>query len=134
MIENTQCCKDRLTEYITRLFFIWIGMMITVSGIAQDSLFFKPGTTRREMKAMKIKGTIKIDGVLSEAEWGLAPPFSDFRQIEPYQGKPASYATVIKILYDQKYLYCGIVCKDPMGKKAIMATDFARDFDNTKHD
>lgn len=134
MMEITQCCKDSLTEYITRFFFIWISMLIAVLGITQDSLFFKPGPIRREMKAMKIEGTIKIDGLLSEAEWSVAPAFSDFRQIEPYQGKPASYATVIKILYDQKYLYCGIVCKDPMGKKAIMATDFARDFDNTKHD
>ncbi|HEX3384997.1 MAG TPA: carbohydrate binding family 9 domain-containing protein, partial [Mucilaginibacter sp.] len=83
---------------------------------------------------MKITGNIKVDGVLNEPEWSLIPGVTDFVQVDPYQGKPSKFATTIKILYNKKYLYAGIVCKDPAGKKAIMATDFARDFDITKHD
>ena len=101
---------------------------------SQDADFFKPNPKRRELKAIKINENLKIDGVLEEHEWRLTQGASDFIQVEPYQGQPSNYATIIKVLYNQKYLYIGVVCKDPKGKRAIMATDFVRDFDYLRHD
>jgi len=101
---------------------------------AQDAAFFKPDSIKRKIIAVKISGNINIDGVLNEPEWNLAPPSLPFIQIEPYQGKASNFATTLKVLYNSKYLYFGIICKDPLGKKAIRATDFMRDFDDTKHD
>jgi len=77
---------------------------------------------------------LKVDGVLDEPEWGLANRSAEFVQIEPYQGKAPTFATIVKVLYNQKYLYMGLIAKDPLGKKAIRSTDFIRDFDETKHD
>ena len=101
---------------------------------AQDAAFFKPDSIKRKIIAVKISGNINIDGVLNEPEWNLAPPSLPFIQIEPYQGKASNFPTTLKVLYNSKYLYFGIICKDPLGKKAIRATDFMRDFDDTKHD
>src|ERR1019366_1132586 len=78
--------------------------------------------------------SLNIDGLLNEPEWKLAALSSTFIQIEPYQGKAPNYDTRVMALYNQKYLYFGVVCKDPLGKKAIMATDLIRDFDYTRHD
>jgi hypothetical protein len=109
-------------------------LLIASSAFCQDGDFFKPNHVRRELKAVKIISNLKIDGVLNEPEWNLTLGASDFIQVEPYQGKPSEFATIIKVLYNQKYLYVGIICKDPKGRKAIMATDFARDFDYLRHD
>ncbi len=109
-------------------------MLFSVCGYGQDADFFRPDSVRRELKAIPIKGNLKIDGRMNEPEWALTGGASHFIQIEPYQGTPSRFVTTIKILYNKKYLYCGFICKDPLGKKAIMATDFARDFDPTRHD
>ena len=109
-------------------------LFISSYTFAQHADFFKPDSIRKAIKAVKISTSVKVDGLLDEPEWGLAPASPDFIQIEPYQGKAPGYATLVKVLYNQKYLYFGITCKDPLGKKAIMATDFMRDFDYTRHD
>ncbi|MBB3054673.1 carbohydrate binding family 9 domain-containing protein [Mucilaginibacter gotjawali] len=109
-------------------------LFISSYAFAQDADFFKPDSIRKTVKAVKISTNIKVDGLLDEPEWLLAPASPDFIQIEPYQGKAPNFATLVKVLYNQKYLYFGITCKDPLGKKAIMASDFVRDFDYTRHD
>lgn len=116
-------------------FAITLAWLLTATAtVAQQSDFFKPNPIRRELKAIPILTSIRIDGLLDEPEWGLTPGATDFIQIEPSQGQPSQFATIIKVLYNQKYLFVGVVCKDPKGKHAIMATDFLRDFDYLRHD
>jgi len=95
---------------------------IASSAFCQDAEFFKPNAVRRELRAVKITASLKIDGELNEPEWNLTKGASDFIQVEPMQGKPSQFVTIIKVLYNQKFLYVGVICKDPKGKKAIMAT------------
>src|SRR5579872_617396 len=109
-------------------------LFISSYAFAQDVVFFKPDSVKKQIKAIKISSNLKIDGKLNEPEWHLAGTSPSFIQIEPYQGKPPSFETQVKVLYNQKYLYFGIISKDSLGKRAIRATDFLRDFDNTKHD
>ena len=118
---------------IKRLLFLLL-LIPTMRSLAQDADFFKPDSVRRQLKAVKISTTINIDGKLDEPEWALAPPSPQFIQVEPNQGKPTAFETRVKVLYNQKYLYFGIILNDPLGKKAIRATDFIRDFDFMKHD
>jgi hypothetical protein len=106
----------------------------SAAAFAQDAAFFKPDSIRRELRAVRITTSIKVDGLLIEPEWDLAGASARFTQIEPYQGKAPGQETEVKVLYNQKYLYFGILCKDSLGRKAIRATDFIRDFDETKHD
>src|ERR1700722_13018197 len=118
---------DYMRRYATlahaaTLFLATTLACIAVSASAQQADFFKPNPHRRELKAVQIPTTIRIDGRLDEPEWALAPGATDFIQVEPYQGQPSQFATVIKVLYNRKFLYIGVSCKDPKGKKAIMAT------------
>lgn len=102
--------------------------------LAQDAEFFRPDSVRRTIAAVQIHGILKVDGILNEPEWNLVRPSNPFTQIEPYQGKAASQQTDIKFLYNRQYLYVGVFSHDPLGKKAIRATDFLRDFDYLRHD
>jgi hypothetical protein len=119
----------------TKLTFVTLSFLF-ISSVAfeQDAVFFKPDSIRRVIKAVKISTSIKIDGLLNEPEWNLAGASPRFIQVEPYQGKVPSQETLVKVLYNQKDLYFGITCSDQLGKKAIRATDFIRDFDELKHD
>lgn len=118
------------------MFKIWpcFFLCLPLSAFAQNGDFFKPDSARKTIKAVKITTAIKVDGLLEEPEWNLAAPSAPFIQVEPYQGQASHYVTLVKVLYNRQYLYFGIICKDPLGKKAIRATDFIRDFDETKHD
>lgn len=83
---------------------------------------------------MRIVSSLHIDGIMNEPEWQLAKPSPRFIQIEPHQSQAPHFETQIKVLYNQQYLYFGIFARDSLGKKAIRATDFKRDFDYRAHD
>lgn len=118
-----------------RLIAAALAILLTIlSARAQQADFFSPNPHRRELKAIPIATSLHVDGLLDEPEWALSAGASDFIQVEPFQGQPSQFPTIIKVLYNQKFLYVGVTCKDPKGKRAIMATDFLRDFDYTRHD
>ena len=101
---------------------------------AQDAEIFKPDSIRKEIDAVEINAMLHIDGVLNEPEWQLAISSPPFTEIEPFQGSTAAFETYVKVLYNKEYLYFGIFSKDSLGRKAIRATDFKRDFDFQRHD
>ena len=109
-------------------------LLIFVHSNSQDAGVFKPDTVKKEMIAVKINSAIKVDGLLDEEEWKLAKPSPRFVQIEPQQGMAPNFETEIRVLYNRQYLYVGFVCHDSLGKKAIRATDFRRDFGIRSHD
>src|SRR5687767_5487195 len=62
--------------------------------------------------AAKLTGTIRIDGQLDEAQWQTAQPLSQFTQLDPQEGRPASEKSDIRILYDDDALYIGANLSD----------------------
>ena len=52
-------------------------------------------------------GSISLDGILDEAAWTNAPPITDFIQIVPFEGRPGSERTEVRILYDDEAIYVG---------------------------
>lgn len=101
---------------------------------AQDAIIFKPDSIRRQIEAVKIEGNLKIDGSLADKEWRFAKPSSRYVMVEPHQGASPNHETDIRILYNKQYLYAGFFAKDSLGKKAIRAIDFKRDFYFAAHD
>lgn len=101
---------------------------------AQNEGIFKPDSIRNSIDAVQINTTLHVDGKLNEHEWQYAKPSPRFTEIEPYQGAVPSVETSVKVLYNNQYLYFGIFSKDSLGRKAIHATDFKRDFDYRQHD
>lgn len=67
-----------------------------------------------------------MDGELTEEDWALAEPVTDFFQKEPQEGAPASEATEVRILFDTRQIYIGVIAhdSDPSG---IRATELRRD-------
>jgi hypothetical protein len=107
---------------------------ISLKTFSQDAEIFKPDSIRKEIDAIHITTSLHIDGVLNEPEWRLAKLSPHFTQIEPYQGAAPNFETFIKVLYNKDYLYLGFFSKDSLGRKALRATDFKRDFDYRQHD
>jgi hypothetical protein len=116
------------------LFRVLILLLLGIPCLAQDASVFKPDSIRRKIQAKKIDRSLKIDGHLDESEWRLAPLSPGFIQIEPMQGLQPEHATQTRILFNRQYLYVGIMAFDSLGKKAIRATDFSRDFSTRSHD
>ena len=119
---------------MTKQIILFILLSVAIQSYSQDAGVFKPDVIKKEMIAVQINNTIKVDGLLNEEEWKLATASPRFVQIEPQQGMPANFETTVKVLYNRQYLYVGFICYDSVGKKAIRATDFRRDFGIRSHD
>ena len=101
---------------------------------AQDANTFKPDSIKKTIEATPITSSLRIDGIMNDAEWKIAKPASNFIQIEPFQGRLPTHKTEVRVLYNRQYLYVGVKAYDSLGKKAIRATDFKRDFNVRQHD
>src|SRR5690349_12653156 len=62
--------------------------------------------------ATRLAGSISIDGSLKEAAWQTAKAVTQFTQLDPSEGKPASERTEIRFLYDNDALYVGAMMYD----------------------
>ena len=67
-----------------------------------------------------------IDGALDERVWQDAAPLTGFVQAEPFEGRPASEHTEVRILYDDDAIYVGVVLHD-RDPSLIVTTDSRRD-------
>jgi hypothetical protein len=79
------------------------------------SFFVLSGFTQNPDKiafAVRTASTPKIDGLLDDAEWKNARPFSDFKQFKPLFNAEASQKTEIRILFDDNAIYVGAMMYD----------------------
>jgi len=81
--------------------------------------------------AARLAGTIRIDGSLSEQQWRNAQPLSQFTQLDPQEGKPATEKSDIRILYDDDALYIGAMLYDRQDVRGRLGR---RDMDMTASD
>jgi hypothetical protein len=61
-------------------------------------------SARKEVEAVRCAYPPKIDGSLDDEIWKSAAPAKDFIQYNPYNGKPPSQPTKVRILYDDRAL------------------------------
>ncbi|HUF65689.1 MAG TPA: DUF5916 domain-containing protein [Gemmatimonadaceae bacterium] len=77
-----------------------------------------PGVTRepnvpekagKTLIARRVRGEApRIDGLLNDAAWAQADSLDDLIQWDPDNMAPASERTVVRVLYDDRYLYVGV--------------------------
>jgi len=67
-----------------------------------------------------------VDGDLNEDAWQNSPSIGAILQREPQPGTAASEPTEVKLLYDDRALYIGVLCRDSQPGKVI-GTRMARD-------
>jgi len=112
-----------------KIIYFFIAALLLLS----PSFLFGLDSNNYKIIAWKIPSPITVDGLLSEGFWKEAQPISRFTQREPNEGEPSSEPTEIRILYDDQYLYLGVVCFDSQPDK-IVANEMRRDSDLKDND
>ena len=71
------------------------------------------------MTAARLAGELRIDGHLDEPPWARAAVASGFRQREPREGQPATQPTEVRVLYDARSLYLGVLARDSDPQRVV---------------
>ncbi|MEK7249450.1 MAG: DUF5916 domain-containing protein, partial [Bacteroidota bacterium] len=60
---------------------------------------------------------LQLDGLLHDWQWQAATPVQDFTQFYPNEGDVPTESTLVRILFDDKAIYVGVICydSDPRG-------------------
>jgi hypothetical protein len=77
--------------------------------------------------AARRAGPIFLDGRLDEPSWVAATPITDFTQVDPDEGKPATQRTEVRFLFDDDALYVGARLYDSAGAKGVTTRLVRRD-------
>ena len=72
------------------------------------------GAARRSVGALRLSDpqVVTLDGRLDEGFWRDAPVATDFVQVDPANGRPATEQTEVRIVYNRDNLYLGVICFD----------------------
>lgn len=73
----------------------------------------------KRARVLRTGEKITVDGRLDEPAWGKGEPISNFIQFQPEKGKPASFPSSVKVLFDDNYVYFGFSCEDKEPGKVI---------------
>lgn len=104
------------TKYIRAAMVLVFLCGLSPAMTAQDS------QVRKNLEAYQLKSSegFIFDGNVDEGFWRRAEPATGFRQQEPNEGAGATERTEVRIVYDEEYLYLGVILydSDPSGIKA----------------
>ncbi len=84
-----------------------------------------------QAQAVRLEGSIRLDGRMDEDAWGAALPVTRFIQVDPTEGDPVSEPTEIYILYDAEALYVGarLFDSDPVSTRLARRDALVEDSD-----
>src|SRR3970040_1140725 len=76
-----------------------------------------PGRAPREARAARTGSAPGGEGTVDAPAWASPPAISGFVQHEPFEGRPVTERTEVRILYDQDAVYLGawLYDADPSG-------------------
>ena len=111
--------KRKLQATLLILTFVaWHGALVLGSET--------PAATTRVAEAAKTEEAPVINGRVDDDLWQKATVITDFVQAERYEGQPATEKTEVRILYDDRNIYIGVICFDSEPNQ-IIVTDARRD-------
>lgn len=90
---------------------IALSALLTTRGVlvAQPAGQRVAAVPPRVLQAVRVVGErVRVDGRLDDHVWQLAPVGSDFVQMEPDEGAPASERTTVQVGYDNEHLYVAV--------------------------
>ncbi len=121
-----------------RSFAFSTATALSIFSVAESSAAgeesFAPPTAPLRLAALAASVTPQIDGRLDEAIWQEAAVAAGFLQIDPRALEPATQATEVRVLYDDRHIYFGVRCHDAAGSAGIRIQDLRRDFDYYAND
>ena len=89
-----------------------------------------PATGRANLHAIRLDTALRIDGHLDEAVYGVTP-VSDFLQMEPKAGEPATEKTEVWVLFDRQHVYVAMRVWESR-PDLIVANEMRRDSNNIR--
>jgi uncharacterized protein DUF5916 len=90
-----------------------------------------PATGKATIRIVRLSAPLRIDGHLDEPIYGTVPPISDFIQMEPAGGQPATEKTDVWVAFDQRNVYVGIRAWESHPDRKI-ANEMRRDSNNIR--
>ena len=115
--------RSRLSVFLPLVLFLLAGAW-PVRAPAQPAMTHEAAVLadpqampRPSVRAVRIDAPLTLDAYLDEPAWQRADSVTGFTQYQPEPGAPASEPTVVRILYDDDYLYIGVVCYDAEPEK-----------------
>ncbi len=116
-----------MTRFLSFIFMIALFASVFAQKTPADSII------RKKVEAQRINSTIKIDGILDEAEWSTAPIAKNFIERKPNNGaaEGENFRSEVKILYDDTGIYIGAILFDnepeKIGKELTERDQIAND-------
>jgi len=93
--------------------------VILIIGLLLIPFFLLGQWQAKELTARRTTEPINMDGQLNEDIWKSAQSATDFIQFSPNRGEKASEDTIVKIVYDDDYIYFGFMCYDKEPESGI---------------
>jgi hypothetical protein len=111
---------------IQALLFVCLFGLLNLSGqiprpevspavIARDAV-----SGRAAVRAVRLKDPLRMDGRLDEAVYRSVPAISDFVQMEPHSGLPATEKTELWILFDDENVYVTFRCWETHPERMVV--------------
>jgi len=99
---------------VTRLLCPFVLLLVSSAELARAQEVTPPAPARRTIAAERLAPgeSITLDGSLDEGVWRRAQVATDFIQIDPDNGEPATEQTEFRIAFDGDALYLGVICHD----------------------
>ncbi|HEY4652057.1 MAG TPA: DUF5916 domain-containing protein [Pontibacter sp.] len=104
--------KKSLPAAIVKVLCCCCLMAISLQGRGQAAKQSPAGPAKKELTALRISSTMKIDGMLDEPEWQQAQIATGFIQNRPNPGPREPHPTQVKVLYDDVAIYIGAVMQE----------------------
>ncbi len=105
---------------------------LTIALLSLMMSFPGTGHSLAVLSPTRVQEGPKIDGILDEAIWSSAFEAGDLTVIEPNSGKHGVYQTRVKMAYDEKALYLGVISEQPVDTHVRRVS--ARDQKNVSRD
>ena len=76
--------------------------------------------SERTLQAWRVAEAPRLDGRVDEPLWQPIEPATGFIQKNPEEGRPSSENTEVRIAFDDKNLYIGIICFDSRPEEIVI--------------
>jgi hypothetical protein len=77
------------------------------------------GSSSKKAVAVRTDAPPVVDGWVNDPQWQNAPALLDFTQFDPEEGAMPTEITSVRILYDNRALYVGVICYDAHPEQVV---------------
>ena len=99
-----------LAARLVRFLVVLVPVFVLLSPGSTQEVFSPPPVPERFV-AVPTQEEIVVDGRLDEKVWQDAELIDGFIQKDPEQGRPSTYRTQVRVVYDETSLYIAAICE-----------------------